>query len=98
MRDLGEGIPELFGGEIVAMPPATPPHGRIGLKIGMLLLPGGDRTGLGHAASNESCVRVDPSPSTAAKIPTAQVLGGSKSLEYDPELTGLARGLSEIFA
>ena len=57
--DLGDGLHELVNGEIVEMPPPGPKHGSVTLRSGMIFQGFGDRTGLGHAMSNDSVVVID---------------------------------------
>jgi Uma2 family endonuclease len=57
--DLGDGLHELVKGEIVEMPPAEYEHGYICGNSYSVLREYGRRTGHGHAATNDSSVRVD---------------------------------------
>ncbi len=56
--DLGDGLFELVRGRIVAMPPPRYRHGFVCLTVGILLGEYGRRTGLGHAASNDSAIGI----------------------------------------
>ena len=57
--DLGEGLHELVDGEIVLVPPPRPKHGSVCLKSGVRFYLYGERTGHGHAMSNDSVVVLD---------------------------------------
>jgi Uma2 family endonuclease len=54
--DLGEGLFELVRGEIVPVSPPEYLHGMICGKIYMILMGFGQRTGHGHAGTNDSAV------------------------------------------
>lgn len=61
--DLGEGLFELVRGEIVAVPPTMPVHGRVCMKAGRILDTFGMESGLGYCIS-DSAMATERGPDT----------------------------------
>ncbi len=57
--DLGEGLHELVDGEIIEVPQPEYAHGYVCGNSYAAFREYGRRTGHGHAATNDSCVRID---------------------------------------